>query len=84
MILLSTSGTALLSSAARRGVTYAACLRNCARAGERMVGRHERVVLLAGGTRGEFREEDQLCCAWIARILWRPATRPVTCSWRSS
>jgi 2-phosphosulfolactate phosphatase len=34
-----------------------------------MLGRHERVIILGAGTRGEFREEDQLCCAWIAREL---------------
>ena len=28
-----------------------------------------RVALLGAGTRREFREEDQLCCAWIAREL---------------
>jgi 2-phosphosulfolactate phosphatase len=27
------------------------------------------VLVIGAGTRGEFREEDQLCCAWIAGRL---------------
>jgi 2-phosphosulfolactate phosphatase len=69
VILLSTSGTALLSEAAARGVTYAACLRNARAQAERLIAEHDRVLLLAGESRGEFREEDRLCCGRIARYL---------------
>jgi 2-phosphosulfolactate phosphatase len=70
-ILLSTSGTRLLRTAAEaHPVTLAACLRNWeAQAAELLLLRPEQVVLLGAGTRGEFREEDQLCCAWIAARL---------------
>jgi 2-phosphosulfolactate phosphatase len=27
------------------------------------------VAVIGAGTRGEFREEDQMCCAWIAERL---------------
>lgn len=70
LVLLSSSGTRLLSEAARRGPTVAACLRNWqAQAAElvRMAPPH--VAILGAGTRGEFREEDQLCAAWIAAAL---------------
>jgi 2-phosphosulfolactate phosphatase len=69
MILLSTSGTRLISAPPRAEHVYVACLRNWRAQAAWMVGRHERVVVLGAGTRGEFREEDQLCCAWIAREL---------------
>jgi 2-phosphosulfolactate phosphatase len=70
-ILLSTSGTRLLTTAASTyPATLAACLRNWeAQAAELLWARPEHVVLLGAGTRGEFREEDQLCCAWIAARL---------------
>jgi 2-phosphosulfolactate phosphatase len=69
MILLSTSGTRLIAAPPRAEQVYVACLRNWRAQARWMLGRHERVVVLGAGTRGEFREEDQLCCAWIAREL---------------
>jgi 2-phosphosulfolactate phosphatase len=69
MILLSTSGTRLIAAPPRAEQVYVASLRNWRAQAAWMVGRHERVVVLGAGTRGEFREEDQLCCAWIAREL---------------
>lgn len=69
VILLSTSGTALLCEAAARGVTYAACLRNAGAQAQRLIAEHGQVLLLAGESRGEFREEDRLCCGRIARYL---------------
>jgi 2-phosphosulfolactate phosphatase len=69
MILLSTSGTRLIAAPPRAEKVYVACLRNWRATAAWMIGRHERVVVLGAGTRGEFREEDQLCCAWIAREL---------------
>jgi 2-phosphosulfolactate phosphatase len=69
VVLLSTSGTRLICEAARRGPTYAASLRNVAAQARYLVSRHDRVRLLGADSRGEFREEDQLCCAWIAARL---------------
>jgi 2-phosphosulfolactate phosphatase len=38
---------------------------------EYLVGRHQRIALIGAGSRGEFREEDELCCAWIAEgLMW--------------
>jgi 2-phosphosulfolactate phosphatase len=76
VILLSTSGTRILSEAARGGVTYAACLRNARAQAQRLIDAHERVVLLAGESRGEFREEDRLCCARIGIQLVRAGYKP--------
>ncbi len=69
VILLSTSGTQLLCAAAAHGKTYAACLRNARAQARRLAAEQDRVLLLAGESRGEFREEDRLCCGRIARDL---------------
>jgi 2-phosphosulfolactate phosphatase len=76
MILISTSGTRLIHEAGRRGASYVACLRNWAATAAHLIYRHEPVVLLGAGTRGEFREEDQLCAAWIAERLVDAGFRP--------
>jgi 2-phosphosulfolactate phosphatase len=65
-ILVSSSGIPLLYSLRDCNSVYVACLRNYG-ATVKHVGRHyNRVVVLGAPTRGEFREEDQLCCAWVA------------------
>ena len=69
LILLATSGTRLMCEAAMRGTAHVACLRNARAAADSLAKGHEAVMLLAAASRGEFREEDQLCCARIARIL---------------
>lgn len=91
-ILLSTSGTRLLRTAsAVHASTLVACLRNWeAQAAELRRSRPADVVLLGAGTRGEFREEDQLCCAWIAGPLLDDGfdaddeTRRVIDAWRAA
>jgi 2-phosphosulfolactate phosphatase len=68
IVLLSTSGTGLIVEARGAEAVYVACLRNV-RAQVALAARHENVAVVGAGTRGEFREEDQLCCAWIAGAL---------------
>jgi 2-phosphosulfolactate phosphatase len=69
MILLSTSGTRLVCESRGAEDVYVACLRNFTAQASRLAGAHDRVALLGAGARGEFREEDQLCCAWIGDLL---------------
>lgn len=69
IVLLSTSGTQLMCSAAAHEAAYIACLRNYRAVAEAIVGQHEKVVVIGAGSRNEFREEDQMCCAWIAEEL---------------
>ena len=69
MILLSTSGTQLLWEGRTAPAVYAACLRNYRSQVKHLVGRFDKVAVIGAGSRGEFREEDQLCCAWIAEGL---------------
>jgi 2-phosphosulfolactate phosphatase len=69
MILISSSGTGLLCEADKAATMYAACLRNISAQVRFLMERHADIVLLGAATRGEFREEDQLCCARIAAPL---------------
>ena len=69
MVLVSSSGTPLLDAAGRCGPTYLGCFRNSRQLGRWLTGRHRRVAVLGAASRGEFREEDQMCCAQIAAAL---------------
>jgi 2-phosphosulfolactate phosphatase len=69
VILLSTSGTLLMSNAMSCDVAYAGCLRNVTAQAEQLVAEGRSVALLGAGSGGAFRLEDQICCALIARHL---------------
>jgi 2-phosphosulfolactate phosphatase len=69
LILLSSSGTQLLHAAGSCAYVYVACLRNCYAVSRHMAARHPRIALIGAGSRGEFREEDQLCCGWMGKYL---------------
>ena len=70
-IIVSTSGIPLLSSLKNSGSVYVACLRNCNATINRLADLYSHVKLFGAPTRGEFREEDQLCCSWIAAGLMK-------------
>jgi 2-phosphosulfolactate phosphatase len=69
VILLSSSGTRLIREAVGCEALYLACLRNHLAAAAYLAGRHRRIALIGAGSLGEFREEDQMCCAWMASQL---------------
>jgi 2-phosphosulfolactate phosphatase len=74
MVLLSSSGTHLIVNSSSLGNgpgprVYVACFRNMSATAEYLASRHQRVALLGAGTRGEFRCEDQMGSAWIAKRL---------------
>jgi len=69
MVLVSSSGTQLLLNAVGAGAIYLACLRNVSAVARHIGGRHERVAILGAGSRGQFRREDQIGCAWVAEKL---------------
>lgn len=68
LILLSSSGTQLIARARGAHAVYVACFRNLS-ATSRAAAKHSRVAVIGAGSRGEFREEDQMCCAWVAQQL---------------
>ncbi len=76
MMLVSSSGTQLIDDARGCEALYIACLRNFRAVARHLCGRHRRIALIGAGTRGEFREEDQLCCAWMAGLLLRAGYVP--------
>jgi 2-phosphosulfolactate phosphatase len=76
MILLSSSGSKIMYEAQFAEAGYVACLRNYTAQVEQLAHNHSCVVLIGAGSRGEFREEDQLCCAWIGRGLLRHGFEP--------
>jgi len=78
LILLSSSGTPLIGEASGGLATFLACLRNMTAAAEFFAGRYRKVAVIGAGSRNEFREEDQYCCARIAEILTRNGFRPGT------
>lgn len=69
MVLLSSSGTRLMCAADGASAVYAACLRNYVATARHLAAYHSKIALLGAATRGEFREEDQMCCARIAQEL---------------
>lgn len=68
-VLVSSSGTRVIHEAARCDATYLACFRCHSVLAGYLATRHAQVALIGAGTKGEFREEDQICCAWIACAL---------------
>jgi 2-phosphosulfolactate phosphatase len=76
IILLSTSGTRLMMEAAGRGTCHLACLRNAHAAAEHLARSGDDAVVLGADSRGEFREEDRLCAARVARALVAAGYRP--------
>lgn len=69
LILLSSSGTKLIDLARHGEAVYIGCLRNFVPLARHIAERHSRVAIIGAGSRHQFREEDQMCCAWIAGQL---------------
>src|SRR5712691_1152244 len=76
MIFLSTSGTRLICGAEESQAMYVACLRNYSAQIAYLATHHPTVAVIGAGSRAQFREEDQLCCAWIAEGLVRAGYEP--------
>jgi len=76
MIFLSTTGTRVICGAAEGQAMYIACLRNYSAMAAYLASHHPTVAVIGAGSRNEFREEDQLCCAWIAEILFAAGYEP--------
>jgi 2-phosphosulfolactate phosphatase len=70
-VLVSSSGIPLLQTLRENYKVYVACLRNYGATISYLSGNHNHIALLGAPTRGEFREEDKLCCAWIAAGLMK-------------
>lgn len=91
MVLVSSSGTQLLMNAAGGAAVYVGCLRNVSALARHLAASHERVAVLGAGTRGQFRREDQIGCAWVAEKLVAagyfaetPRTSELIARWRGA
>lgn len=91
MILISTSGTQVINEAAQCQASYVACLRNLTAQVRYLAGRHDKIAAIGAGSRGEFREEDQFCCARIAEGLMQAGyqaadgrTREIVARWEGA
>jgi 2-phosphosulfolactate phosphatase len=69
LILLSSSGTQLCHEVAQCDAAFVACLRNYVSTARHLAARFSAVAVVGAGSHNEFREEDQLCCAWLAGCL---------------
>lgn len=69
LILLSSSGTRLCHEASSCDAAFVACLRNYVAAARHLALRFPAVAVIGAGSRNEFREEDQMCCAWLTECL---------------
>jgi 2-phosphosulfolactate phosphatase len=69
MVLVSSSGTQLMLAAVGSESVYLACLRNYTAVARHIAARHAQVAVIGAGTRGQFRREDQVGCALVAREL---------------
>ena len=69
LVLLSSSGTRLIDTVRRSPFAYVASFRNYGATIRHLARLHLPVILVGAPTRGDFRAEDRMCCAWIAAGL---------------
>jgi len=69
LVFMSSSGTKVIHYASRSDAVYLSCFRNYSALPEHLARNHARIAIIGAGSKGEFREEDQACCAWIAAVL---------------
>jgi 2-phosphosulfolactate phosphatase len=91
LVLVSSSGTKMIHEAAGCEAIYLGCFRNYSVLAGYLTRRHARVAVIGAGSKGEFREEDQICCAWIAAGLIgrghlpvNPQTVDIVSRWRDA
>lgn len=78
LVLVSSSGTKVIHEAAGSEAVYLGCFRGHSALAGYVAERHDRIAIIGAGKRGEFREEDQICCAWIAASLVRRGYLPAS------
>jgi 2-phosphosulfolactate phosphatase len=76
MVLLSSTGTRLMCEIRHSDAAYLACFRNYSATIAHVANHHHAATLIGAGTRGDFRAEDQMCCAWIADGLMQAGFAP--------
>jgi 2-phosphosulfolactate phosphatase len=77
LVLVSSSGTKVIHEAKGCDALYLGCFRNHSALPSHLAENHSRVAIIGAGSKGEFREEDQICCAWVAAGLMQHGYTPV-------
>lgn len=78
LVLVSSSGTKVIHAASGSDAVYLSCFRSYSALSDYLASHHNRVAVIGAGSKGEFREEDQVCCAWVAAGLIKHGYRPLT------
>ena len=76
LVLVSSSGTKVIHAAIGCDALYLGCFRSHSVLAGYLACHHDRVAVIGAGSKGEFREEDQICCAWIAGALMGRGYQP--------
>ena len=76
MVLVSSSGTQLMLNAKGGKAVYIACFRNLSAVANHVANTHKDIAIIGAGTRGQFRREDQMACAWIGERLIASGYQP--------
>jgi 2-phosphosulfolactate phosphatase len=77
LVMLSSSGTQLMLEASKSAHgAFIASFRNFTATARHLIGSGNSVAIIGAGSRGEFREEDQMGCAWVAELLVDAGYRP--------
>lgn len=81
IIFISSSGSQLIRNAIGADAVYISCLRNFSAVADYAGMLHERIAVIGAGTRGQFRREDLMGCAWLGEMLLKrgfEAENPLT------
>lgn len=69
IILVSSSGTRLMSYAVGQTPVLIGCFRNLTALSRHLKGNHQKIALIGAGSKFDFRREDQMGCAYLGRKL---------------
>jgi len=69
IIFISSSGSQLMRNSIGADAIYISSFRNFSAVANFAGGLHERIAIIGAGTRGQFRREDLMGCAWLGEML---------------
>lgn len=69
IIFISSSGSQLMRNATGADAIYISCFRNFSAVAAYLNTRYDRIAIIGAGTRGQFRREDLMGCAWLGEKL---------------
>jgi len=69
IIFISSSGSQLVRNSIGADAIYIGCFRNFSAIANYAGKLHQKIAVIGAGTRGQFRREDLMGCAWIGEML---------------